>query len=130
LLVLQEGRVGASYNVGASNEQPNIALINHLCAALDIAQPAASNPAMRAAAKASYADLKTFVADRPGHDRRYAVDATKLRTDLGWQPAWSFADGLRSTVQWYVEHREAFDAARAGYNRERLGLGAAAPARA
>jgi len=128
LLVLQHGRIGESYNVGASNEQPNIALVNHLCAALDMAQPAASNPAMRAAGKASYADLKTFVADRPGHDRRYAVDATKLRTELGWQPAWSFADGLGSTVQWYVEHREAFDATRSGYNRERLGLSTAAPA--
>src|ERR1043166_3710418 len=83
MLVLQRGRPGESYNVGASNEQPNIVLVNHVCAALDEAKPAGSNPAMKAAGKSKYAELKTFVADRPGHDRRYAVDATKLRTELG-----------------------------------------------
>ena len=127
LLVLQRGRPGESYNVGAGNEQPNIVLVDRLCAALDAALPAASNPAMRAAGLSSYAELKTFVADRPGHDRRYAVDNTKLCTELGWKPAWTFERGLESTVRWYVEHREAFGAAQSGYNRQRLGLGASVP---
>ena len=128
LLVLDRGRPGESYNVGASNEQPNIVLVDRLCAALDAALPAAANPAMRAAGLSSYAELKTFVADRPGHDRRYAVDNTKLRSELGWAPAWTFERGLDSTVRWYVEHRESFAAGQSGYNRERLGLGSAVPA--
>ena len=128
LLVLHRGRPGESYNVGAGNEQPNIVLVDHLCAALDSAMPAASNPAMRAAGLSSYGELKTFVADRPGHDRRYAIDNTKLCADLGWKPAWTFELGLDSTVRWYVEHRESFTAAQSGYNRERLGLGATVPA--
>jgi dTDP-glucose 4,6-dehydratase len=128
LLVLDRGRPGDSYNVGASNEQPNIVLVDRLCAALDAALPAASNPAMRAVGLSSYAELKTFVDDRPGHDRRYAVDSTKLRTELGWKPAWTFERGLDSTVRWYVEHRQSFAAAQSGYDRERLGLGAAVPA--
>ena len=125
LLVLERGRPGESYNVGASNEQSNLALIDHLCAGLEAASPAGSNPAMRAAGLSSYAELKTFVADRPGHDRRYAVDASKLRAELQWQPAWTFEGGLASTVRWYVENRTSFDASRCGYDRNRLGLSVA-----
>jgi dTDP-glucose 4,6-dehydratase len=128
LLVLHRGRPGESYNVGANNEQTNTVLVDRLCAALDSAMPAASNAAMRAAGFSTYGELKTFVADRPGHDRRYAVDSTKLRTELGWKPAWTFERGLDSTVRWYVQHRQAFAASQSGYNRERLGLGAASPA--
>ena len=128
LLVLERGRPGQSYNVGASNEQSNIVLVDRLCAALDAAMPPSSNPAMRAAGLSSYGGLRAFVADRPGHDRRYAVDSTKLRSELGWRPAWTFESGLDSTVKWYVENREAFGASQSGYARERLGLGASAPA--
>ena len=71
------------------------------------------------------ADLRQFVTDRPGHDHRYAVDATRIRRELGWAPARSFAEGLRETVEWYVDHRDWFDARTLGYGRERLGLGSA-----
>jgi dTDP-glucose 4,6-dehydratase len=122
--VLRTGAPGESYNVGATNEQSNLALVDQLCAALEAVVPASSNPAMQAAGMPSYAALKHFVTDRPGHDHRYAVDATKIQRELGWKPARSFAEGLRATVQWYVDHREWFDAQAVGYGRERLGLGA------
>ena len=79
-------------------------------------------PMVRAGMR-DYRDLKRFVADRPGHDRRYAVDATKLRQELGWAPSRSFRDGIRETVQWYLEHRDRLRGAELGYDRERLGLG-------
>jgi dTDP-glucose 4,6-dehydratase len=123
LRVLQHGVPGESYNIGASNEQSNLALVDQLCAALDDVVPARTNPVMRAAGRTSYAQLKEFVPDRPGHDHRYAVDASKIQRELGWVPTRSFAEGLRTTVQWYVEHRGWFAAATLGYGRERLGLG-------
>ena len=123
LLVLNAGRPGESYNIGASNERSNIQIVDELCDVLDEVHPAASNPAMVAAGTSSYDDLKRFVADRPGHDRRYAVDAAKLRGELGWTPGHSFAEGLRETVRWYLEHRHALDAHHVGYDRQRLGLG-------
>ncbi len=71
-----------------------------------------------------YRDLKTFVADRPGHDRRYAIDDTKIRGELGWEPRHDFASGLQATVRWYLANRDWCDAVQAGkYSRERLGLG-------
>ena len=81
---------------------------------------------MVSAGAGSYRDLKRFVTDRPGHDRRYAVDATRLRQELGWAPQRSFADGLRDTARWYLQHRDSLQAAQLGYDRERLGLGAPA----
>jgi dTDP-glucose 4,6-dehydratase len=123
--VLARGRVGEHYNIGADNEQPNIAIVDEICDALEELRPAASNPAMTAAGIRRYRDLRTFVPDRPGHDRRYAVDASKLRAELGWAPARSFAQGLRETVRWYLEHADWHEATRAAYGRERLGLGVA-----
>jgi len=71
---------------------------------------------------ASYRALKTFVPDRPGHDRRYAIDGTKIRQELGWAPRHAFEQGLRETVQWYLEHHDWVEGVRGSYDRERLGL--------
>jgi dTDP-glucose 4,6-dehydratase len=123
MTVLDGGRPGEHYNIGASNEQPNIAIVDAICDILDDLRPAATNPALQAAGVSRYRDLKEFVADRPGHDRRYAVDAAKIQRELGWSPRHTFVDGLRQTAEWYLTHREWYEAARLGYGRERLGLG-------
>jgi dTDP-glucose 4,6-dehydratase len=127
LQVLQQGRTGEHYNVGADNERTNVTIVDMICDALEDLVPAASNPALSRAGVATYRELKSFVTDRPGHDRRYAVDATKLRRELGWAPTRTFAGGLRETAQWYLQQREGLQAANLGYDRERLGLGAANP---
>ena len=124
LLALLQGRVGENYNVGADNEKANIAIVDTICDTLEELVPAASNPALARAGARTYRDLKTFVTDRPGHDRRYAIDATKLRHELGWAPKRSFEDGLRETASWYLRHRDSLQAASVGYDRQRLGLGA------
>ena len=124
LAVLGRGRPGEHYNIGASNEQPNIAIVDRLCTILEELRPASANPALGAAGAARYEDLKRFVADRPGHDRRYAVDASKIQAELGWAPRHTFESGLRETARWYLAHQEWYAAARIGYDRERLGLGA------
>ncbi len=114
LLVLRRGRPGEKYNVGGGNERTNREIVERLCDALDRLQP--STP--------SYHTLKTSVPDRPGHDRRYAIDAGKIRRELGWTPRHRLEEGLDATVQWYLEHRPWCEAVQAGrYDRERLGLG-------
>jgi dTDP-glucose 4,6-dehydratase len=114
LLVLREGRPGEKYNIGGGNERSNLEIVDGICDTLNETKPAASN----------YRSLKTFVPDRPGHDRRYAIDATKIGRELGWAPSRTFERGLRETVEWYVAHRDWCDAVQAGhYGRERLGLG-------
>jgi dTDP-glucose 4,6-dehydratase len=125
LRVLESGRPGESYNVGAENERSNVQIVAQLCDTLQDVSPAERNGAMRAAGLGSYHALKRFVSDRPGHDRRYAVDPTKLRSELGWAPAADFAAGLRTTVEWYVEQQSAgvFSPDNLGYARQRLGLG-------
>jgi dTDP-glucose 4,6-dehydratase len=126
LLVLQRGRVGQKYNLGGSNERTNLEIVDALCRQLEQLVPAADNPALAAAGVTSYAALKQFVADRPGHDRRYAIDAGKIRSELGWRPAHSVEDGLAATVQWYLAHRAWCESVQSGsYRRERLGLAAA-----
>ncbi len=123
LLVLQRGEPGGKYNVGGGNERTNLQVVDALCAALEAERPARGNPALAAAGKSAYSDLKTFVADRPGHDRRYAIDASKIRRELGWSPGHAFEDALRETVRWYLAHRAWCEAVQAGkYGRERLGL--------
>jgi len=93
--VLERGRIGECYNIGGEAEMKNIDLVKTLCALLDDLRPRGSG---------SYAELITFVRDRPGHDRRYAMDATKLRSELGWRPAETFESGLRKTVAWYLDN--------------------------
>lgn len=94
--VLAQGKVGETYNVGAGNEVSNIDLVTRTCALLDELAPAMT----------PYATLITRVADRPGHDRRYAIDAGKLRRETGWRPAHDFEAGLHATVQWYLDNRD------------------------
>ena len=121
LLVLQKGRAGDKYNIGGGNERTNLEIVDRLCDTLDELRPATSNPALGGAS--SYRTLKTSVPDRPGHDRRYAIDAAKIRHELGWTARQAFDDGLRETVRWYLEHRDWCEQIQAGrYNRERLGL--------
>ena len=114
LLVLEKGRLGEKYNIGGGNERTNLAIVDRICDALDQLVPAAT----------SRQALKTFVPDRPGHDRRYAIDATKIRRELGWAPRHTFETGLLDTVRWYLDHRDWCEQIQAGrYERQRLGLG-------
>jgi len=95
--VLERGRPGEVYNIGGGAEMKNLDLVRTLCALLDDAQPRTGG---------SYAELISFVQDRPGHDRRYAIDSRKIQAELGWRPQESFASGLKKTVRWYVQRRE------------------------
>ena len=122
LLVLQKGRVGEKYNIGGGNERTNLQIVDTICAVLDKLLPTAQNDQLKRRLDA-YTDLKEFVPDRPGHDRRYAIDAAKIRLELGWEPRWSFEQGIESTVRWYLDNREwCAEVESGGYQRERLGL--------
>ena len=122
LHALRKGAPGGKYNIGGGNERTNLQVVDALCAALEAERPARENPALAAQGITAYSGLKTFVADRPGHDRRYAIDATKIRRELGWEPRHAFESGLRQTVRWYLGHRAWCDAVQVGkYGRERLG---------
>lgn len=114
LLVVREGRVGRSYNIGGENERSNLELVKTLCAILDELRPRAAG---------SYADQITFVTDRPGHDARYAIDPSRIREELGWRPSVTVEEGLKRTVQWYLDNEAWWRALqdRAGVG-ERLGV--------
>lgn len=97
LLVLKQGRVGRSYNIGGENERSNIDLVKTLCTILDDLRPRVGG---------SYAQQITFVADRPGHDARYAIEPARIRDELGWRPSVTIEEGLRKTVQWYLANED------------------------
>jgi dTDP-glucose 4,6-dehydratase len=97
LLILETGTVGRSYNIGGENERSNLEVVKTLCGILDRLQPRQTG---------SYVDLISFVADRPGHDARYAIDSTRIRNELGWAPSVSFEEGLERTIYWYLENRD------------------------
>lgn len=107
--VLERGRPGQTYNIGGWNEQANIDIVHQVCSLLDELSPDPAGP---------YARLITHVTDRPGHDRRYAIDARKIEAELGWRPAESFASGLRRTVQWYLSHGDWVRDVQTGAYRE------------
>jgi dTDP-glucose 4,6-dehydratase len=110
--VLAGGRVGETYNVGGWNELTNRDIVNQVCDLLDELRPDAAG---------SYRRLITFVTDRPGHDRRYAIDARKIERELGWRPAETFASGIRKTIQWYLDHPDWVRHVQTGAYRDWLG---------
>ena len=107
--VLAQGRVGEVYNIGGWNEKPNREIVHAICALLDELRPDTAGPRTR---------LITHVSDRPGHDRRYAIDARKIERELGWRPAESFESGIRKTVQWYLAHADWVAAVQSGAYRD------------
>jgi dTDP-glucose 4,6-dehydratase len=123
LEVLNRGEMGEVYNLGGECEQTNLELVDLLCAVLEEQRPAAENPSLQARGINEYGKLKAFVEDRPGHDRRYAMDVSKIKEKLGWEPRHTLEQGLRKTVRWYLENLRWCEAVQAkGYRRERLGL--------
>ena len=114
-LVLRQGRPGETYNVGGDSERKNIDVVRAICALLDEMLPASPNR--------PHERLIQFVTDRPGHDARYAIDATKIQTELGWRPRHSFDSGLSDTVRWFLDNRPWWERVMSGaYRGERLGL--------
>ncbi len=114
-LVLARGRIGECYLIGSRNERKNLDVVHAICDVLDERRPHPDGSSRRS--------LIEFVTDRPGHDFRYAIDPTKLEQELGWRPLVGFADGIRRTIDWYLEHRAWTDAIKSGAYLQRIGLG-------
>ena len=122
----ERGALGETYAIGGRNEQSTLDIVQKICDLLDELHPARSNPTLTGAGRTlgSYRDLITFVQDRPGHDRRYAIDPSKAERELGWRPATDFDPGMRATITWYLANRGWCERISSGkYRRERLGLG-------
>ena len=116
LQVISSGKVGETYNIGGHNEQKNLDVVETICALLEELAP------NKPAGINNYKDLITFVKDRPGHDLRYAIDASKIEKKLGWKPEESFASGMRKTVTWYLANANWSDRVLSGkYRLQRLG---------
>ena len=112
LTVLQKGRVGETYCIGGDSEKTNLEVVDTICDSLDKHRPE----------NAPHQNLKTFVKDRPGHDHRYAIDFSKIKNELGWEPSYTFEQGMEQTVNWYLSNSEWCDHVTTGkYQRERLG---------
>jgi dTDP-glucose 4,6-dehydratase len=118
--VLERGVPGETYNIGGLNEQRNLDVVKRVCALLDELRPDAAGARER---------LITFVKDRPGHDRRYAMDVTKIQRELGWRPAETFDTGLRRTVEWYLANAAWVERVRSGAYREWVDAHYGAPAK-
>jgi dTDP-glucose 4,6-dehydratase len=112
--VLEAGKLGETYNVGGWNEKPNLDVVHTICSILDQLRP----KAIAVGAENKYASQITYVKDRPGHDRRYAIDASKLERELGWKPAETFETGIQKTVQWYLDNQEWTDGVLSGSYRD------------
>jgi dTDP-glucose 4,6-dehydratase len=118
--VLEAGTVGEVYNVGGHNERTNLDVVKTICGLLDELVPGSPH--------APHESLITFVEDRPGHDRRYAIDAGKIERELGWTPDETFESGMHETVRWYLRNRAWCEGVLSGsYRGERLGLGGRRP---
>ena len=113
--VLEKGRIGECYLIGSRNEQKNIDVVHTICDVLDGLRPRADG--------SSHRSLIQFVTDRPGHDFRYAIDPSKIEREVGWRAQVGFAEGIRRTIDWYLENRAWTDAIKSGAYRDRLGLG-------
>jgi dTDP-glucose 4,6-dehydratase len=116
--VVTEGVIGETYNIGGHNEKTNLEVVETICALLEELAP------KKPAGVNNYRDLITFVKDRPGHDARYAIDASKIERELGWVPDETFETGLRKTVQWYLDNTSWWERVLSGaYRMERIGSG-------
>jgi dTDP-glucose 4,6-dehydratase len=114
--VVTKGQIGETYNIGGHNEKTNLEVVENICDLLEELAP------RKSVGVKNYRDLITFVQDRPGHDKRYAIDASKIKLELGWVPEYTFESGLRKTVQWYLDNRQWWERVLSGaYRLERLG---------
>jgi dTDP-glucose 4,6-dehydratase len=121
-LVLAKGKIGQTYNIGGRSEKTNLQVVETICAILQELAPSVSH-GKGSGEEIRYRDLIAFVSDRPGHDRRYAIDTAKIESALGWQPTETFETGIRKTVQWYLNNEVWWRSVQDGsYRRERLGL--------
>jgi dTDP-glucose 4,6-dehydratase len=116
LTVFERGKIGETYNIGGHNEKQNLEVVHKICDLLDQMKKRTDGK--------TYRDLIKYVADRPGHDKRYAIDASKITRELGWKPKETFESGIQKTVTWYLENQSWCKRVQDGsYRRERLGLG-------
>jgi dTDP-glucose 4,6-dehydratase len=113
--ILSKGTVGETYNIGGECEKMNVEIVQAVCDILEELAPSADNPAFQAAGKSRrYRDLVTFVTDRPGHDRRYAINCDKIKRELGWGQSHDFQSGLRATLSWYLRNTAWINGVRSG----------------